>query len=305
MGIVSVHELKGVRTGKIDSNWKRSYRRAWRVITDNPLTGALEVRLSIPVQLGYIYEIRNPVTGARLEFDNYAFALNIEAALDGSANDDCQWIVTVDYGAWDPTQFPENPLFAPIKITWGGSRFQRVCELTVPDSDGNAHPVINSAGDYFDPPIMIDDSRPTLQIVRNEPYFNPHLALSWKDTVNGYAFYGFPPNTVKLSMPTGDLQYNPVCGFYYVITYEFEINPDGWIKLILDQGMKVWDGTSPFPQPAKNTDGSDVTSPVLLNGSGGQLAIGSTPTYIAFQVYYMADFSLLGFNFPGAPGQGF
>ena len=46
MAVISVNEIRGVRTGGINQQWKRNYTRAWRVITDSPLTGALEARLA-------------------------------------------------------------------------------------------------------------------------------------------------------------------------------------------------------------------------------------------------------------------
>ena len=36
MAIISVEEMRGARQGGIDPQWHRTYRRAWRVITDGP-----------------------------------------------------------------------------------------------------------------------------------------------------------------------------------------------------------------------------------------------------------------------------
>ena len=115
--------------------------------------------------------------GGVVEYDEFSFATKIDAQIDPDCNDDSSWVVTVEYAPYDPTQFPENPLNHPIKISWGENRFEQTCF-----EDRNGNPVVNSAGDYFDPPIAIDDSRPTLRIVRNEPSYLPSYALSWKET---------------------------------------------------------------------------------------------------------------------------
>lgn len=303
MAIVSTVEMLGMRTGSIDASWRRSYRRAWRVTTDSVYTGALAIRQAIPVSLGKRYEMVDD-GGVVVEHDNFAFAIKIDVAIEGGAEDDLSWVVTVDYGAYDPTQFPENPLNQPIKISWGLNRFERVVEETIEDKDGNTQAILNSAGDYFDPPVTCDDSRPTLRIIRNEKSFDAKYADAWKDTLNKKTFFGFDPGTVKMTMPTGDLEYNPVCGFFYPVTYEFEINPDGWRKKILDQGMRTADANTGDISPCVDKDGNPVTTPVLLDGSGGQLQSGDDPFYMEFDIYNEADFGVLNLDPKGAPGQG-
>ena len=50
MAVLSVDEIRKSRSGGLDSQWHRTYRRAWRVVTDGPYAiGALGARLSIPV----------------------------------------------------------------------------------------------------------------------------------------------------------------------------------------------------------------------------------------------------------------
>jgi hypothetical protein len=296
MGIISVDEIRGARQGSIDPQWHRSYRRAWRVITSDPYAiGPLGARLAIPVFFGQNYVLTNPL-GAVVEYDNFAFATKIDAQIDPDCNDDTSWIVTVDYAAYDPTQFPENPLNHPIKISWGENRFDQTCIF-----DRNGNPVVNSAGDDFDPPIAIDDSRPTLRIVRNEATYDPIYALNWKDTLNADVFWGFAPLTVKLSTPLGELEYNPICGFYYVVTYQFEVNPNGWVKNILDRGMRQIVGG--LKQKILDDKGDDISSPELLDGNGVKLTTRGTPVAISFEVYNEADFSLLGLDPYKAPGQ--
>jgi hypothetical protein len=296
MAVLSVDEIRKSRSGGLDSQWHRTYRRAWRVVTDGPYAiGALGARLSIPVFFGQSYVLRTPL-GALVEFDDFAFALKIDAQIDPDCNDDSSWVVTVDYGPYDPTQFPEDPLNHPIKLSWGENRFEKqVFE------DRNGDPVVNSAGDYFDPPVSADDSRPTLRIVRNERTYDPIYANSWKDTLNADTFFGFAPATVKLSVPLGELEYNPICGFYYVVTYQFEVNANGWKKQILDQGMRQV--VSGVKSNILDDNGEQISSPALLDGSGKKLATGGTPASLTFEIYQESDFTQLGLDPYTAPGQ--
>jgi len=294
MSITQVYEVRGAREGGYDSQWRRTYKRVWRVETDSSLTGALAVRTAIPVTLGNYYAVYNGNT--LLEYDLFSFVVNIKCQIDPGCNDDCSWLVAVEYGPYDPSTFPENPLNHPLKISSGSNRFERAVE-----QDINGNGVLNSAGDYFDPPVVIDDSRPTLKIVRNEQTFSPQYADTFKDTLNKFVFFDYAPLTVKCLPITGELEYNPVCGFYYVVTYEFEIDPNGWKKLILDQGLRLIDGTK--QKPAVDVNGQPVTSPVLLDGMGGQLATGATPVFLEFDVYPVSDFTLLNLDPAGQPGQ--
>src|SRR5262249_3176673 len=126
---------------------------------------------------------------------------------------------------------------------------------------------------------------------------------TWRDKVNKGAWNGYNPGTVKVLPILSDMEYNPVCGFYYVVTYEFEINFDGWAKSILDQGLRVLDSGTNKQKPAVDENGQAVTSPVLLDGGGGQLDPRSTPVYLEYVVYAEVDFAPLNLDFTGAPGQ--
>jgi hypothetical protein len=293
MAILSVTEMLGARSGGIDAQWNRTYRRSWRIVTDGPLAiGPLGARSAIPVTFGQVYSLKDN-TGAVVEYDNWSLALACNAQIDPDCNDDCSWVVTVEYGPYDPTEFPENPLNHPVKVSWNGNRFERVVFI-----DANGNPVLNSAGDYFDPPLMADDSRPMLRIVRNEQLYNPTYANLWKDTVNLDVFWGFDAGTVKLAFPNGDLEFSPVCGFYDVVTYEFEVNANGWVKQILDQGMRQI--VSGKKVKILDDAGAAVDSPALLNGAGKKLATGGAPVFLPFTVYQTADFSALNLPQPSA-----
>src|SRR5262249_46326548 len=113
-------------------------------------------------------------------------------------NDDAprRWVVTCEYGP--PTveqgQQQENPLLRPAVLTWGFTQNSRAVW-----KDVNGTPIQNSAGDAFDPPPEIDDSRPVLTVTRNEAGFNPAIAIQYQDAVNSDQFLGFNAGVVKIN----------------------------------------------------------------------------------------------------------
>jgi hypothetical protein len=310
MAITLVDEIRNARKGGVDAQWRRTYTRAWRVVSDTPDFGAFGARLAVPVQFGDRYQILASGGGDPVETDNFAFALGITAE-NSEAEDGCSWVVTVQYGPYDPTEFPENPLNHPIKVSWGGNKFEKAVEETAPDENGETTPILNSAGCYFDPPITIDDTRPTCHVVRNEQTYNPVYALNYKDVVNSDDWNGFPPGTVKLALPTAELEFSAVCGYYFIVNYEFEINPEGWDLQILDQGtMELVDVPADDEGPdeqgvanIKDKNGDNVSQPVLLDGNGNQLPSGDDPVYLTFKGYGQIAFASLNLTFAGAPGQ--
>ena len=159
---------------------------------------------------------------------------------------------------------------------------------------------MNSAGDWFDPPLVRDDSRPVLTIVRNEADFDPEIADSYRDTVNDDYFFGAAAGRVKCVSITGKQLFSADVlpgGFYWVVTYTFQFNRDGWASPLLDQGFRRLVSGS---RRAILVDGQPASAPVLLDGSGGVLTPGDPPVYQTYHLYLEADYSV--FEFPARRG---
>jgi hypothetical protein len=263
------------------------------VVTDDPYTGAKSVVNSLPVAIGQKYSLADGL-GATVESDPGAFVQGIEVR--ATEEDGCQWECSATYGAYDATQLPSNPVDWPLRISHSFAKFESVADE---DTDGNA--ILNSAGDYFDPPVTRDDSRPILRIQRNEKEFDPDTAFKYKDAVNKDPFFGADPGTVKCADIQAELSFNNDVGWFYACTYEFEYNPDGWEKQILDMGLKYLDATDTLVPVMEK--GIPATSPVLLDGGGGILASGDDPVFLKFKVYPEVDFAPLNLDPKGQPGQ--
>ena len=91
------------------------------------------------------------------------------------------WIITVHYG-WYAANMAgggaQDPLLMPIDVSWGSRDHEIVLDRR------QRPPVINTAGDPYDPPIVIDDPRLVMTIVRNEAAFNVAWVLAYRNAVN-------------------------------------------------------------------------------------------------------------------------
>lgn len=283
MAVISVEELRAGRSSSHDETFQRTYTRLFRVLTDDPHTGGFAVRAALGFTVGAQYQVGTPGTDPWAESDTGAFCTAIRAEC---VEDGCEWTVTAEYGPWTPKN--ENPLLDPEELEYGGAQFERVI-----DFDINGDPICNSAGDWFDPPVTIDDSRPTFTVTRNEGTFDRARARQMRDKLNAALFYDYAPGTVKCGFITGQRLWHAAIGFYYKVRYPFDVNEDGWDRTILDQGYRYLSGSQ---RKQILVDGSPATSPVPLDGAGGQLAVGGTPVGLAFTLYESADFSTFGFT---------
>lgn len=281
MGIIEVREKREGRRSTQDLSWRRTYTRVFQVIT-TPETGSQTVRTGLPVAIGDVYSY-----GA--EIDSATYCTSIEVACDEKSGK--SWTATVGYSAIDPSIRPQNPLDMQPEVAWGWAQFQRAVF-----EDRNGDPILNSAKDYFDPPISRDDSRPILGLIRNQATFNQDLADSLRDHVNDAPWWGAAAGKVKISNITAHRVFSPEIGdYYWQATYEFAFNRDGWATKVLDQGFRQLNGAGTAQVPIFK-DGVPVGSPALLDGSGHALAVSGTPVFLEFDVYPETDFSLLGFD---------
>lgn len=293
MGIVSVGEkLDGSRSGNINRLWQRHYVRTFVVETDSPKVGAIQVRDApgLP-SLGAFYTNGLPTDDPNYEADHGSFLESGEAVLD-SDGAGMQWTVTLNYGPYVP--FDQDPSLWPIKVSFGGERTEKVIYF---DKGGGA--IVNSAGDPFDPPITIDDSRSTMTVTRNElvSVFDLTLAEMYRDKINIADWNGFEALTVKCGIiSTSEPQYDSNARvYYYTVTYPFMIDRKGWIKKILDAGCNELDPTSGLPTPIMNK-GQQVSDPVPLDGSGHRNPPAADPVTIEVDAYEEVDFSGLNID---------
>jgi hypothetical protein len=293
---ITITEIFRGRQFGVGEDFQSTYTRVFLVDTGDVHVEGVAIKAALGLAIGQGYSVGTaadpgadpPVAGdAWHKQDAGAVIKSVDGSCDSP--DGRQWTITVQYGPWTSKPREENPLDEPEEVEIGGEQRDRIC-----DRDRTGAAVVNSAGDYFDPPVVRDESRPTLTIVRNEAYDSPDLSAEYSDTINDANFFGADAGTVKCGTITRRRQWHQAVpgGFYWKTTYPFSLNRDGWRKSILDQGLRqVVSGA----RKQITVDGQLATSPVLLNGSGAILAVAGTPVYRGFDVYEAKDFGAFGF----------
>jgi hypothetical protein len=257
----------------VDADYERSSTRsyyAWFDHTDDENT----VRNSIVVG-GIAIDI-----GSAHPTDVGQRCLGITVASDGQeacpldSSESIKWKIEVSYGLWNILErSPDgNPIHIPLRFRF---EFTGVSTPAFVDVDGNA--IVNSAGDYYDPPVEYERLHASLVVRRNESAPNINLVAAWSNTVNLKAWNGFPPKTARL-MPIRipEIMYSQVTNsFYWPMEYEFEINFDTWVKQILNQGFRQLDAEGQLVPIFIN--GQPIDTPLMLDEDGHAIL---TPAFV-------------------------
>jgi hypothetical protein len=209
------------------------------------------------------------------------------------------WTVTAEYSSELQNSagtggLNNNPTLDVAQISWGSEQFQRPL---IVDKNGDA--VVNSAGDPFDPPAMIDDSRRVVTVQKNLTAV-PTWILDYQDAVNNDAFsvdgVSIAIGQAKMQLVTvGPVQERNGTLFRQV-NFQIQFQRDGWAVDILDAGFREKDPADSTKRIAITLDdGTDPSTPVLLNGSGSKLddPTPATAQFISFDAYKERAFSSL------------
>ena len=200
-----------------------------------------------------------------------------------------EWTVTATYTT--ERELQENPLWDPAEIEWDGENFE---EVALYDRDDDA--ILNSAGDPFQN-VMRERTRRVVTVVKNVASI-PTWIINSEDAVNSAVFdlddVSIPIGLAKLGAPRISRWQTRNGVRFRQMTMTIKLNKDGWDLQPLDAGFRYRDGSDNLVR-ATSDDGTDVTSPVPLDGSGALLA-DPTPTTAVFgsyDVYPELDFNEL------------
>lgn len=306
MSVASVNELWDGRSGQDTFTKRRTFSRAFEVITTDPAdNAAVAGGTSLLPRLGDGYPL-----------DPAALVVAVKPQQD--SDNPYRWIVTIDYDTQpdipqsqqasqqpvngqsqqqeqQPAQVPENPLSRPP--VWKYS-YQQTTEAVRVDNGGAA--VVNSAGLPFDPPATIEVSRPVLSVTVNRAAFDHSAFDQLQDAVNSKQWWGLNPRVARcIGLEVASAFENGVA--YWTVTYTFALKYDTWDLRILDCGYteKVVEHHVGDPGPVtrqrkiKDPYGREATEPVPLDGNGAKLAVGDPPVFLTFRVYRERDFNEL------------
>jgi hypothetical protein len=198
--------------------------------------------------------------------------------------------VTITYVIPGGSQGEDNPLNIPPDRRWG------FVECTEPiDEDLDGKPIVNSAGDTFDPPPTDDFYDPLYTITRNEAAFGPAVALMYNDAINADPFMGAPAGSAWLRVESEEVQTKKLVYWRTIYSVQFRVNERdkaGWKLRMLNQGYnsKFQTGsndTEVRPVMDKKTN-TPISHPVLLDAKGQrilpeQLAGGTKAVWLMFK----------------------
>lgn len=278
MAITYKGEIPAGRQGR-NSLGIRTYQRQFRLVTDSRSDGpyAIGSHASLP-RIGSVHPEDASAWCRELTVDN-------DEPYVG-------WTVTANYSS--ERELSETPTSDPAVITWDSEQFQKPL---IQDKDGDA--VVNSAGDFFDPPAMMDDSRRVVTVQKNLTAV-PAWILDYQDAVNSDSF---SVDGVTIAIGTAKMQRVSVGAedirngiAFRQVTFTMHLQRDGWDMQILDAGFRRIDpGDSTKRIAISLDDGTEPATPALLDGSGGLLS-NPTPAnavFKTFSVYKTRTFSSL------------
>lgn len=158
----------------------------------------------------------------------------------------------------------------------------------------------NTAGQVFDPPPEMDESRPVLTVTRNEPRFNPQTAILFQDAVNKSPWGGATARQAKIMGITTsgrktekikDVEY-----VYYPVTYEIHFKRETWDIRLANVGHYFLKDVNGSKRDVNNWVHFKEFGSVnvgMLDENGSFLPEGSSPVWITKRVYKELDFRLL------------
>lgn len=199
------------------------------------------------------------------------------------------WKVVAEYSS--EFELNTTPTSDPAIITWSTEQFQKPAEF---DASGNA--VVNSAGDKFDPPALMDDSRRIVTVQKNMSAV-PTWILTYQDAVNNDTFsvggVSVAIGQAKMQSVNVSVRKTRNGTNFYEVSFTMHLQKAGWVLSIVDAGYRKKVGTG--REIITNTDKTLPMTPVALDGSGGVLAdpTAATIVYREFTVYETKAFSSL------------
>lgn len=286
MAIVSVDHVWSGETWDDDVTGPRGYQALYRVVSDDPLESPQSVRTAAGL----------PVLGDAFPTDVSAFVRRRKARRLDSTR--LVWEVDIEY-EFGLEALPEND---PAIIRWTSS-LERVPAI----KDINGEAIVNSAGDYFDPPPEKDLPIWTISIQFNASSI-PTAIISYAGSVNDGAItidgMSVAAEQAKIvGLDIGERQERNDIEFR-TITLSIAVADDGdsslnWDLSLLDQGFRIKDGTDLKDILIEDEDGNKnrPSCPVLLDGNGAKLTdpSPSTAVFMDYEVTQKLDFTV----FPG------
>ncbi|OJW11209.1 MAG: hypothetical protein BGO49_11120 [Planctomycetales bacterium 71-10] len=306
-GIVEIVDVKSKGGWSLDGG--RTYSIELQVQTDDLDVGPKAVIDALHLWEANTY--RWPFVEAAKESDPRSFLQSVEADEVGLGQDGAVWKVTLAFAPRDPSKDDRGPIdedgsrdpFAARPTVSAHSESEEVA--VTHDRDGE--PILNSAGDPFDPPLAISKPCLVIEVSRMERYFLLDRVEDLESHVNDAEWMGWPAGSVLCkSIKPRQVWLEDVNGYGWEVEYEFAFKRPliaddggddvtvypGWAVQVLDCGMRqkvsgAWKDIQ--------VDNKPVSTPVPLKSDGTVASPTDDPHYLTFNLYPPADFSVLDF----------
>ena len=194
--------------------------------------------------------------------------------------------------------YDPNPLSRPPKIVTGGTD---IMETVSVDQNGNA--IVNSAGDFYTPLPQRPVQGCEISITRNEATNPIGNILAFSYTTNNAAWFSLALGQGMFGKIQSEKVVEIINGTqvtYWSVTYPIRARSAGWILKLIDNGYRVVDSDSKY-QNVTDSVGHKPSAPVLLDGTGKELAVGATPVVYpsaGYKINRDANWGLLGLPNP-------
>jgi hypothetical protein len=208
------------------------------------------------------------------------------------------WDVTITYGPWNPLTHTAtgNPVDQPITFSFDWQTYQAAADVAWNPSTSAYVPVVNSAGDPFDPPVTRELLRGIMRVAWNALSFSPATYASYGNCINSDVWNSFPIGSVKFTPPkmAERLWSQYLAQNYYRLEAEFCFFSDNstgsWNAQPIDRGFRALDGS--YLYKILDQNGQPISQPALLNGSGAPLntSLGSYYQF-NYQIYPSISFN--------------
>jgi hypothetical protein len=290
MAITSVERVWSGETFSDELSGAREYEIQYRVHSNDPEELAVTVRNHPDIA----------AKGSAFEGDPEAICTGRRATRPDNSR--LIWDVTAAFAVQEnPGQDNDNPLNDPVQIRWTSSLYTRP---VIRDNDGDA--IVNSAGDFFDPPpektFVMWTANIQFNVSARPAGIRAYAGAVNNDaiTIDGDAIAARRARVMGLDIT--EYQYRNDIPFKTVtvaIDCLDDDDPDGFDLVLLDQGFrtKVAGVLKDILIEDEDNEWARPSSPVLLNGAGGQLGdpSPSSAVFLTFQVSKLRDLTY----FPG------
>ncbi len=200
--------------------------------------------------------------------------------------------VTIRYSNDNTLEGDINPLARPSKYSYGFEQFQKAMNVDLAGT-----PIKNTADDPFTDTVEVDDSRPLIKVVRNEPYFNSLQAETFQDATNAAAVTingrSYAARTLKMRSISGEPQKEMGIDFY-VVTYDLVVRREGWKLKLASTGYRSYDEITDegYPCPVRDSRGVIVPNESFLDADGFATQSPYEMEFVVYKEKYFSDLAL-------------